>query len=122
VSAGGPETSHTAFTNYSCSFCHTITEAKSPISPSETVGGVLADDMGMGKSLSILSLITKTLGNAHVWASSGIKLLANDIRVRKRASRANLVVVPSACKCSRISALAIAEIKASNTKQLALGD
>lgn len=122
VSAGGPGRSYTAFTNYSCSFYHAITEAKSLVLPSETGGGVLADDMGMGKSLSILSLITKTLGNAHVWASSGIKPLANEIRVRKRASRATLVVVPSACKCFRIPVLALAEMKASATEQLAFGD
>lgn len=37
--------------------------------PIETGGGILSDEMGMGKSLSILALILKTLGTAQTWTS-----------------------------------------------------
>ncbi len=87
-----------AFTSYFCRFCHAITNVKSPVLPSEAEGGVLADEMGMGKSLSILSLITKTLGNAHDWATNGTGALSNEEALaRRQRSRATLVVVSSAC-------------------------
>jgi SWI/SNF-related matrix-associated actin-dependent regulator of chromatin subfamily A3 len=35
--------------------------------PDETGGGILADEMGMGKTLSILALIIRTLNAAHSW-------------------------------------------------------
>ena len=35
--------------------------------PNETGGGILADEMGMGKTLSILALIIRTLNAAHSW-------------------------------------------------------
>ncbi|KAK0735863.1 SNF2 family N-terminal domain-containing protein [Apiosordaria backusii] len=36
--------------------------------PPPTLGGILADMMGLGKTLSILSLLTKTLDEAQAWA------------------------------------------------------
>jgi SWI/SNF-related matrix-associated actin-dependent regulator of chromatin subfamily A3 len=90
----------TAFANYCRSFCHAITKAKSSNLPSEIGGGVLADEMGMGKSLSILSLITKTLEHAHAWASNRSVSLSNETLVGKPTSRATLVVVSSSCKYS----------------------
>ncbi|KAK5628369.1 hypothetical protein RRF57_004084 [Xylaria bambusicola] len=36
--------------------------------PPETFGGILADMMGLGKTLSILSLVATTLDNAHDWS------------------------------------------------------
>ncbi|KAK1634848.1 SNF2 family domain-containing protein [Colletotrichum phormii] len=47
---------------------HKITNVKQKIQPDERGGGILADEMGMGKSLSILSLIVKTLDDARTWA------------------------------------------------------
>ncbi|EXF74188.1 SNF2 family domain-containing protein [Colletotrichum fioriniae PJ7] len=47
---------------------HKITNVKQKIQPDERGGGILADEMGMGKSLSILSLIVKTLDDARNWA------------------------------------------------------
>lgn len=41
---------------------------KQKLQPDEKGGGILADEMGMGKSLSILSLIVKTLDDARNWA------------------------------------------------------
>jgi SWI/SNF-related matrix-associated actin-dependent regulator of chromatin subfamily A3 len=76
--------------------------AKSAVLPSEIGGGILADEMGMGKSLSILSLITETLGNAHVWASKQTSPLSSGTCVTKSSSRATLVVVSSGCKSFRL--------------------
>ncbi|KAI1180728.1 SNF2 family N-terminal domain-containing protein [Nemania sp. FL0916] len=36
--------------------------------PPETFGGILADMMGLGKTLSILSLVATTLDEAHAWS------------------------------------------------------
>jgi SNF2 family DNA or RNA helicase len=36
--------------------------------PPPTLGGILADMMGLGKTLSVLSLVTKTLDAAHQWS------------------------------------------------------
>ncbi|KAL4414676.1 SNF2 family domain-containing protein [Colletotrichum abscissum] len=47
---------------------HKITNVKQKLQPDEKGGGILADEMGMGKSLSILSLIVKTLDYARNWA------------------------------------------------------
>ncbi|KAK1990726.1 SNF2 family domain-containing protein [Colletotrichum falcatum] len=49
-------------------FRHKITNIKQKTRPDEKGGGILADEMGMGKSLSILSLIVTTLQNGQQWA------------------------------------------------------
>ena len=72
-----------------------ITKAESSAPPPETGGGVLADEMGMGKSLSILSLITRTLENAHVWAGDSNLAQSSDPPAAKHYSRATLIVVSS---------------------------
>lgn len=38
------------------------------VEPNETGGGILADEMGMGKTLSILALVLRMLSAAHEWA------------------------------------------------------
>ncbi|OCL04222.1 hypothetical protein AOQ84DRAFT_346502 [Glonium stellatum] len=75
---------------------HAVTNAKSRIQHPETGGGILADEMGMGKSLSILSLVTKTLEDAHNWAANRSASSTDGINSEKRLSRATLVVVSSA--------------------------
>jgi SWI/SNF-related matrix-associated actin-dependent regulator of chromatin subfamily A3 len=44
-----------------------LTSLKALVEPNETGGGILADEMGMGKTLSILALVLRTLGAAHNW-------------------------------------------------------
>ncbi|KAH6968232.1 SNF2 family N-terminal domain-containing protein [Fusarium avenaceum] len=73
---------------------HKITKRRKDIRPEEKGGGILADDMGMGKSLSILALVMKTLDN-------GVELAAqkNAEHKGRRAlqySRSTLVVVSAA--------------------------
>jgi len=50
----------------------------------------------MGKTLSTLALITKTLENALEWVAA--KKANPDDHTRQKPSRATLVVVPSASK------------------------
>lgn len=79
---------------------HAITNAKTRIQQPETGGGILADEMGMGKSLSILALITKTLDNASRWANEP-KLSPPAADVLENRSQATLVIVPSASMFQR---------------------
>ncbi|RMZ91158.1 hypothetical protein DV736_g1622, partial [Chaetothyriales sp. CBS 134916] len=72
----------------------TKTKAKQDMQPDERGGGILADEMGMGKSLSILALIVKTLDDGKEWAQQ----LNNSAEGNEtlKHSRCTLVVVPSA--------------------------
>jgi SWI/SNF-related matrix-associated actin-dependent regulator of chromatin subfamily A3 len=77
-------------------YIHAVTKAKNRTPSSETGGGILADEMGMGKSLSALALITKTLDKAYDWATE--KKTNPDSYDRHKACRATLVLVPSASR------------------------
>jgi SWI/SNF-related matrix-associated actin-dependent regulator of chromatin subfamily A3 len=52
----------------------------------------LADEMGMGKTLSILALISKTLDFAKTWAGDETD---RSKEAQKIPSQATLVIVPS---------------------------
>ncbi|KAL6886290.1 SNF2 family N-terminal domain-containing protein [Trichoderma longibrachiatum] len=77
-------------------FRHRITRAKirNGIRPNERGGGILADEMGMGKSLSILALVMRMLDDGRAWAQEQ----ENNPRVEGaiKRSRSTLVIVPSA--------------------------
>lgn len=75
---------------------HKITKRRKDIEPVEKGGGILADDMGMGKSLSILALVMKTLDNGVEWATE--KNAEHKGRRAVQYSRSTLVVVSAACK------------------------
>jgi SWI/SNF-related matrix-associated actin-dependent regulator of chromatin subfamily A3 len=84
------------------SYRHVVTNTRCMMEPIETGGGILADEMGMGKSLSILALILKTLDAARSWAAS---LDASDEEAsgclrRRRRSGATLIVASSDRMCS----------------------
>ncbi|KAK1989120.1 SNF2 family domain-containing protein [Colletotrichum cereale] len=75
-------------------FRHKITNIKQKTQPDEKGGGILADEMGMGKSLSILSLIVTTLQNGQQWAQQEER---NSDKSRELCySGSTLVVVSSA--------------------------
>ncbi|RFU78514.1 snf2 family domain-containing [Trichoderma arundinaceum] len=75
---------------------HRITgdEIKNGIRPNERGGGILADEMGMGKSLSILALIMKTLDDGKGWAHQQDDSTTVDGAIKR--SRSTLIVVQSA--------------------------
>ncbi|CAG7555879.1 unnamed protein product [Fusarium equiseti] len=73
---------------------HKITKRRRDTRPEEKGGGILADDMGMGKSLSILALVMKTLDNGQEWADQ--KNAEHKGRKTTRFSRSTLVIVSAA--------------------------
>ncbi|KAH6972212.1 SNF2 family N-terminal domain-containing protein [Ilyonectria sp. MPI-CAGE-AT-0026] len=77
-------------------YVHRITNLRCRIQILERGGGVLADEMGMGKTLSILALIIKTVEEGYHWAKDSI----NEKPIRSRIqnyAHSTLVIVPSAC-------------------------
>jgi SNF2 family DNA or RNA helicase len=78
-------------------FIHRITRARCYQRPEEDGGGLLSDEMGMGKSLSTLSLIVKTVQEGHAWAR---KQQAEDAAdgTTEAYSHGTLIIVPSACR------------------------
>jgi len=67
------------------------------VEPKETGGGILADEMGMGKTLSILALVLRTLNAAHDWAIrvDDLNDATSEIRRKRRRSGATLIVASS---------------------------
>ena len=76
-------------------------KTKAMVEPNETGGGILADDMGMGKTLSILALVLRTLNAAHDWAIRvDVNGATSEMRGERRRSAATLIVASSDRKCS----------------------
>lgn len=75
-------------------FKHVITESWATEPYTETGSGLLADEMGMGKTRSTLSLIAKRLPHARQWFQSGNDPIPEP-KVAETRSKATLVVVPS---------------------------
>ncbi|KAM4056828.1 DEAD/DEAH box helicase [Hirsutella rhossiliensis] len=67
-------------------YSNVITGQEQRTAPPETRGGILADMMGLGKTLSILSLIASTAGDARSW-----ELLEP---VQRPAAKSTLIVCP----------------------------
>ncbi|KAH0563507.1 hypothetical protein GP486_001928 [Trichoglossum hirsutum] len=79
--------------NFQC-YQHIITGAKSP-TPDDFLGGILADDMGLGKSLTMLSAIVGSLARANEYARQG-SMSAGHPGEPPRAAKSTLIIVPSA--------------------------
>jgi len=78
------------FFNYR--FIHRITHEKRSVRPKECCGGILADEMGMGKSLTMLALIMSSLDEARI---SAIGHRAASVRMKREPySRATLIIAP----------------------------
>lgn len=77
-------------------FQHKIaTKIKTMVQPPELGGGILADEMGMGKTFSTLALILSSLKRAKEWSRDHQSRLEDDLPATIPLSHATLVVVPS---------------------------
>lgn len=79
---------------------HRITGSVKLALPIENGGGILADDMGLGKSLTMLATIAGSLDHAQEYVNSkrlSQSSTCEDICV-KSASKSTLVIVPSDCR------------------------
>lgn len=77
-------------------FKHAVTGSWASEAHPETGGGILADDMGMGKTLSTLSLITKRLPCAREWSQSDAMEIEDGERDSKTTrSPATLIILSS---------------------------
>jgi SNF2 family DNA or RNA helicase len=72
---------------------------RKPEAPREDFGGILGDEMGLGKTLSMLSSIFVSLKIARAFADNWAAVAHHD--GVKPATRATLIVVPSAREYSR---------------------
>jgi SNF2 family DNA or RNA helicase len=79
------------------SYQHVITGAKSPFRD-DFLGGILADDMGLGKSLAMLCAIIGSLDRASEFAGP-IYHVGPPVKGPK-AAKSTLIIVPSARECS----------------------
>ena len=75
-------------------FRHMATGCWTSVRPQEVQSGILADDTGMGKTLSILSLVAETLPNACRWSCRRPKQPA-ETNACEVYSKATIVVVSS---------------------------
>lgn len=92
-----PESSRTITYLLLLRYIHRVTKARSALRPEERGGGILADEMGMGKSLCVLALILDTLEKGHEWAQQRHSEAFRSSKVQK-CSRSTLIIVPSARK------------------------
>ncbi|KAI0514753.1 hypothetical protein F5B22DRAFT_636859 [Xylaria bambusicola] len=76
-------------------YIHRVTKTRSTVPPEERGGGILADEMGMGKSLCLLALLLDTLDEGRQWAQRRQSEAYHSTGIEKY-SRATLVIVPSA--------------------------
>ncbi|KAL3477940.1 SNF2 family N-terminal domain-containing protein [Aspergillus californicus] len=74
-------------------YSHIITNTQQQELPDESGGGILADEMGMGKSLTTLVLIGKTMRDARHWVD--YRKRSQDAALAETPCRATLVIVPS---------------------------
>ncbi|KAI1777215.1 SNF2 family N-terminal domain-containing protein [Hypoxylon cercidicola] len=75
-------------------YCHTITGSLSD-KPDDTVGGLLADAMGVGKTLTMIASIASSLENANAFASNQTARSSPGM-YRKYPISSTLILVPSA--------------------------
>ncbi|KAI1106950.1 SNF2 family N-terminal domain-containing protein [Jackrogersella minutella] len=77
-------------------YYNVITGSSQRDPPPETLGGILADMMGLGKTLSILSLITSSLDQAGNWSSfTPVQPQAPPMLKKKKTSSSGQFDVPT---------------------------
>lgn len=81
-------------TLFGISYQHVVLDIKKQDRPKENLGGIIADQMGLGKTLSMLAAISLTC-NAAADFVGDTDFSSMDDRPKTKAT---LVIVPSACK------------------------
>jgi SNF2 family DNA or RNA helicase len=84
--------------NVSCRFINRISNAYQMEEPPQFHGGIIADPMGLGKTLTMISLIATDLDRDR-YADSVMNQTAGD----SVHHQTTLVIVPAPCMFSRIS-------------------
>lgn len=79
------------------SYQHVLTGARSP-RRDEVLGGIVADDMGLGKSLVMLSTIATSTDRAKAFANLSDAQNGASQDTSRKNSRATLILAPSTCK------------------------
>jgi SNF2 family DNA or RNA helicase len=74
-----------------------ITGTKREGIPDSNLGGIISDEMGMGKSLTMLSVIVGSLSGAESFAQS-VGRHGTSQSYQKLTAKATLILVPSSCK------------------------
>lgn len=77
------------------SYQNVITNSKRRDEP-EMLGGLLADDMGLGKSLIIIAAILSTIQSAVTFTAKAFTFASQTVH-EIVPSKATLILVPSAC-------------------------
>jgi len=83
--------------NGTISYQHTITGSRTKTLPDVTRGGILADTMGLGKSLTTLATILRSLDYARAWVKPQISADVDGLGQRY-PTKTTLIVVPLSCK------------------------
>lgn len=76
------------------SYQHVVLDIKKQDRPKENLGGIIADQMGLGKTLSMLAAISLTRNAAAEFAGDTVSSSMED----RPKTKATLIIVPSACK------------------------
>ncbi len=79
--------------NGQCTYYNVITGGEERTKPPEVLGGILADMMGLGKTLSILALIVGSLDDAAEWGQQA-PVKTGEVFQLVRNSKATLLVAP----------------------------
>jgi hypothetical protein len=92
---------------------HRLTKRRENVRVSECLGGLLADEMGMGKSLSVLTLIVHTLEAAKRFEARRLDD-SGEVPMRQ-SSGATVIAAPKSSTCE---ALPFTPFKNANAPQL----
>lgn len=89
------ETLATFFANFPTRYKHVITGHKSS-KADDMLGGIIADGMGLGKTLTMIANIVASLSHADEFAASDTA--SGEPRTHLIPVKATLVIVPSVCE------------------------
>ena len=85
-------------------FYNLITQQKRSDVPQESRGGILADEMGMGKSLMVIALIMHTQELAHSFTSMHQDPIGTEVQ-RATSEGSTLIITPKSSELSSSSYL-----------------